>query len=276
MKPYPTKILRRLILTVFLLIALTAAGPLPASQEATTPENTSETAEATPPAYTDEDCIACHQLGAGESALEIPVEDFKASVHGNQITCLDCHTDIVDDTHQETSGSGAVDCAACHEQENDHGMNGAEDARPDCHACHTRHNMLSKTDPASSIHPYNLPATCAGCHPEALPRKDILSRIVTFKINSHTKADFSAAYDIENCVGCHQGAAAHGETNPVDDQNCHLCHGSPEAAGAMWGDMHAKPTTFAAVVYALLVIVALVMILRALLGRVFGRGKCKP
>jgi cytochrome b subunit of formate dehydrogenase len=36
-----------------------------------------------------------------------------------------------------------------------------------CSDCHTAHQVLSKADPASSIHPNNAAQTCAQCHPKA-------------------------------------------------------------------------------------------------------------
>ncbi len=64
-------------------------------------------------AYTPEDCIDCHGEKSQESALRIPVKIFQESIHAVELTCLDCHTNVVDDSHQETIGSGAVDCVQC-------------------------------------------------------------------------------------------------------------------------------------------------------------------
>ena len=93
-----------------------------------------------------------------------------------------------------------------------------------------------------------------------------------FQIASHNKADFATAYEKDNCLGCHQGAGAHGESEPINDQNCYQCHLSPEAAGAMWGMMHptadrkTQPTVFAAAsIYQVFVVIGLVV----LLGKLF-------
>ena len=59
----------------------------------------SETETAT--AYTPEDCIECHRTGSEESELQMSVQAYEASAHGGEeITCLDCHTEVVDDEHQ--------------------------------------------------------------------------------------------------------------------------------------------------------------------------------
>lgn len=258
------------------VITLLMAGHVRASETET------ETEAAT--AYTPGDCIECHRTGSDESGLHISVEEYEASVHGSEITCLDCHTGVVDDTHQSTEGSGAVDCSACHEQENRHGLSGPEEQRPRCHDCHTRHNMLSKTDPASAVHPDHLAVTCAGCHPAASGKTDFFSWAPSFQIASHNKADFATAYEKDNCLGCHQGAAAHGESEPINEQDCYKCHLSPEAAGAMWGYMHPRPdvdtqpTVFAAAwVYMVFVGLFLVILLGKFLDFVFDRspGKSK-
>ena len=241
----------------------------------------SETETAT--AYTPEDCIECHQTGSEESELQMSVEEYEASVHGEEeITCLDCHTEVVDDEHQGTEGSGAVDCSECHEQENQHGENGAEEDRPQCHDCHTRHDMLTKSDPASAVHADQLPTTCAGCHAAATGETGFFSWFPAFQIASHNKADFAGAYEKDNCLGCHQGAAAHGESEPINAQECHKCHLSPEAAGAMWGymhptaDMNTQPTVFAAAsIYQVFVVIGLVVLLGKLLGPVFDRSQGK-
>ena len=237
--------------------------------------------------YTSEDCIECHQMGSDESELHISVQDYEASVHGMEITCLDCHTGVVDEEHESTPGSGAVDCNECHEQENRHGLNGPEKERPQCHDCHTRHNMLSKTDPASSVHKDRLVITCAGCHPAASGQTDFFSWFPSFQIASHNKADSATDYRAQNCVGCHQGAAVHGGAEPINDQDCYKCHLSPEADGAMWGYMHPQadqdshPSVFAAAsIYQVFVVIALIALLGKLLDLIFdhipGKSKRKP
>jgi hypothetical protein len=235
-------------------------------------------------AYTPEDCIECHRTGSGESGLHISVEEYEASVHGPEITCLECHTGVVDEQHESTKGSGAVDCSACHEQENRHGLNGPEERRPKCYDCHTRHHMLSKTDPASAVHPDQLATTCAGCHPAASGESDFFSWFPSYQIASHNKGDFATAYNKANCLGCHQGAAVHGESTPIDDQNCYKCHQSQDAASAMWGYMHPKPdmktqpTVFAAAsIYQVFIALGLIVLLGKFLSLVFDRfsGKSK-
>ena len=138
--------------------------------------------------YTPEECIECHRTGSEESSLQISVETFEASVHGQAVTCMECHTAIRDASHMEQSGEDVVACEAC--------------------------------------------------HPAQFEKPDWFSRLSFFQIASHHKADFSTAYRVDNCLGCHQGAGAHGETTPINDQNCHLCH-TPDSKDALWGAIHA-------------------------------------
>lgn len=217
--------------------------------------------------YTVEDCIECHQTGSEDSELHISVQDYQKSAHADETACQDCHTGVVDDDHQSTEGSGAVDCGQCHEQENRHGGNGLEVERPKCYDCHSRHNILAKTDPASTVHTAQLPATCAGCHPVASGKnKGYFAWFPSFQVASHNKADFSASFDKDNCLGCHQGAGAHGETEPIDEQTCYKCH-SPALDSAMWGLMHpdasreTQPAVFATgVIYQIFIVIALVIV----------------
>ena len=240
----------------------------------------SETKMASATAYTLENCIECHQIDSEESELTMSVDAYEASVHGQEgITCLDCHTGVVDDAHMESEGSGAVDCSECHEQENRHGQDGAEDQRPQCHDCHTKHEMLTKTDPASSVHMSQLTVTCGGCHPTTTGENDYFNWFPAFQIASHNKGDFGKTYDNDNCLGCHQGAGAHGESEPINDQNCYRCHFSADADGALWGyahpvaDKNIQLTTFAAAsIYQVFVVIGFIALLGKFLNIVFNRN----
>ncbi len=228
-------------MSTLLLLALAAGAPSGASEAEEPAEG--ETA------YTDADCIECHRTGSEESDLHMDVAEYEASVHGEEVSCQDCHTGVVDDDHQTTEGSGAVDCSGCHEQESRHGP---ENDPVACHDCHTKHDIRYTSDPASSVHPDRLPATCGTCHPEAAGDTGYFSWLPSFQIASHAKGDFGSAYEDTNCLGCHQGAGAHGEDEPINDQTCYKCHFSSDAEEALWGEPHpradrrSQPAVFAA------------------------------
>jgi len=214
--------------------------------------------------YTPEDCVRCHKPGSTESTLHISIEEFKASAHGEETTCLECHTGVVDEEHETTRGSGAVNCDDCHEQENRHGLQSIKGDRPQCYSCHTRHGILGPDREDSSVHEGQLRKTCRGCHPAECGETDYLSWLPSIRIASHGKQDFSRQYKKDDCLGCHQGLAAHGESDPINDRDCYRCHAPRNGKSPLLGYIHPKadpreqPAVFAAgLVYAFFAIVLL-------------------
>ena len=191
-------------------------------------------------AYTTEECIECHQTGSSESELHISIEEFNASIHAEEASCQECHTLVVDDDHQDTPGSGAVDCSSCHDQVNRHGRGSASGTRPQCYSCHTRHGMRAKDDPRSTVHSKRLKETCRSCHPWQGGQTEYFSWLPSLQIASHSKQDFSQRYDRTNCLGCHQGTGAHGEQETINDQTCFTCHVSLDGQNKLLGYIHAR------------------------------------
>jgi len=233
--------------------------------------------------YTADECIECHRSGSGESELQISLKEYEASIHGQEATCVECHTGVKDEDHQ--TGAGPVSCDKCHEEQvNRHGGSMKTEADPEktrqkqnlprCHDCHTRHNMLAKDNPRATVHPDNLHQTCQGCHPATSSEKSFFSWFPSFQIASHNKSDFGAAYDKKNCLGCHQGRGAHGEETPINSQNCNKCHLSPDDKDALWGYMHPdigkQPAIFAsAVLYQFFAAGVFIILLGKLLNFIF-------
>jgi hypothetical protein len=191
-------------------------------------------------AYTPEDCIKCHKEGSTGSKLHISIKEFNASIHGREITCQDCHAGVEDEGHETMKGSGAVVCGECHEQENRHGLQSKTEDRPRCYSCHTKHGIFKKDEEVSSVHPEHLKETCKGCHPVECGQTDYLSWLPSIQITSHKKQDFSRAYEKGDCLGCHQGMAAHGEEEPINDQDCYKCHLSQKGQARLWGYIHPR------------------------------------
>jgi hypothetical protein len=214
-------------------------------------------------AYTQDECIQCHQSGSKESTRQISMETFNASVHGEETGCQDCHTGVTDESHTSTPGSGAADCSACHDQVNRHGLH-SERTPPDCYACHTKHNILSKDDVRSTVHADNLKETCKSCHAQRSGNTDYFSWLPSLQVSSHEKQDFSRDYSADNCVGCHQGKAVHGEEAVVNDQDCYKCHVSLNGENLLYGYIHPnaddkeQPDTFIAASAYQLSLIALV------------------
>jgi hypothetical protein len=194
-------------------------------------------------AYTIQECIDCHQTGSTDSELQLSIDEFNASVHGEEeeeTTCQDCHTLVEDESHETDLGAGAVDCSGCHEQENSHGRGSKTGTAPQCYSCHTRHGMLAKDDPLSSVHSQRLKETCRSCHTRECGETDYLSWLPSLQIASHSKQDFSLSYSRDNCLGCHQGKAFHGEHEPTNDQTCFTCHVTLDGQNKLLGYIHSK------------------------------------
>jgi hypothetical protein len=192
-------------------------------------------------AYTMEECIECHKEGSDKAKLYIPLEVFKASIHHREeTTCMDCHMDVTDEDHETTKGSGIVDCSECHDEENKHGQEATIEDRPQCHSCHPKHRMLEKSNPASAVHPDQLKNTCRECHPVESGETGYFSWLPSIRLMSHKKQDFSQAYGKDNCLGCHQGDTAHGEEDPLDKQNCYICHIGLDGQPPVMGYIHAQ------------------------------------
>ena len=85
-------------------------------------------------AYTDADCIKCHDRAGQESLLTMSMEQFNGSAHGGEVSCQECHANVVDADHEETTGSGAVDCSACHGEPA--AAQPVMPGKPDCRVCH--------------------------------------------------------------------------------------------------------------------------------------------
>ena len=194
-------------------------------------------------AYEMSACVDCHREGSQKSVLHIRVEAYENSVHGNEITCTDCHTNIVDEGHMALNNSERVDCNTCHEQENRHGLSASGvKTRPDCYSCHTRHAIFPSKNPASSVNEKNLTHTCGTCHSAETGHGGWLEWLPTVQIRTHGKQDFGCDFDESDCLGCHQGQGAHGEKGLLNDRNCWKCHASTQKGSGVVGRIHAVYT----------------------------------
>ncbi len=132
-------------------------------------------------------CGECHidELKLYSSSIH-----YRALMHGmlESATCIDCHNE-----HNIVSNDLTISypahkaCVRCHNDEmlikkydlnkevvntyedSYHGLSiklGRQDAAT-CASCHGAHDILSQTEPASSINKNNLKKTCQKCHPNA-------------------------------------------------------------------------------------------------------------
>lgn len=136
-------------------------------------------------------CGKCHVSQAAE---------YTTSVHGAALakgifdapTCSDCHGEHGvlapnDPSSPVYKASVTIStCGDCHSQErlnrrfgistervssyqdSFHGLAGrmGDTTVANCASCHGVHHILPSSDPASMIHPENLPKTCGSCHPK--------------------------------------------------------------------------------------------------------------
>lgn len=136
-------------------------------------------------------CAMCHTQVA---------EQYRASVHGQALArgvgeaplCTDCHGEhkIVKRTNEASPVNAAhirETCGTCHDDvrlnrkfglpadrvisfdSSFHGLAAKSGSQTvaNCASCHGVHNILASSDPKSTIHAANLPATCGRCHPGA-------------------------------------------------------------------------------------------------------------
>lgn len=210
---------------------------------------------------TNEECMKCHKephltsgrLDGSRAELHIEIEEFKQTLHGKKLECIDCHEDAASARHCR-SGFKKINCLACHSKieglfplgarerlkkkkiripkrkmvgdsyyQSQHGKDllaGKENA-PNCYHCHTSHYIYGAKSKLSTVNRANLTETCGSCHKE---RKisTLLEHLTTFRFEAHRKGDLSLDYDRGNCIDCHQGEAVHGLK--VNEAPCARCH----------------------------------------------------
>ncbi|HEX9728862.1 MAG TPA: cytochrome c3 family protein [Gemmatimonadales bacterium] len=134
-------------------------------------------------ATTQEYCSACHasnamlrRLAPDSAAAErvrVDPSHYAHSVHGAAgITCTTCHRDIASVPHDAAQ---PVACGRCHADAardlaaSVHGrpFNGSGAVPATCADCHTSHDILHPTDPASSVYRMTQFEICATCHSDA-------------------------------------------------------------------------------------------------------------
>lgn len=185
---------------------------------------------------------------------------FAASAHASEeVGCVDCHRGNPETQDSERAHRGdfrslgdrlavpAV-CAECHSDlermrpynlpvdqyavylTSQHGQTVARGERRAaiCTDCHGAHEIRSADDPASSLYPRNLPATCGSCHAdEGLADKfDLDPKVVAeYRSGVHgvslLEASNAAAPNCTSCHGVH-GAAPPGVGDI--DKVCGSCH----------------------------------------------------
>jgi nitrate/TMAO reductase-like tetraheme cytochrome c subunit len=205
-------------------------------------------AQAAPPAQgdqpTDESCLGCHQqqgmtaqIGGQPLVVSIDPEKFSASVHGEEnISCVDCHTNITGFPHPQVVASSPRDfslqlyptCQQCHTEQYAQTLDsvhqrafaaGNKNAAvcTDCHNPHTQPRLTDKTtgELLASARPM-IPQTCAQCHSTIYE---------TYRQSVHGAAlTEEANQDVPTCIDCH-GVHNIGDptTNSFRNSTPYLC-----------------------------------------------------
>lgn len=199
---------------------------------------------ASAPVYARESsCVACH-IDLDDDTLTPPVEDWRASVHGEAgIGCHTCHggdPSIEDEdamgTDDYVGAPSAEDipelCGSCHSdpdkmrkynlrvdefdlfRRSGHGRALYEcgDTKvATCVSCHGSHKILRKSDAGSMVHYTNIPKTCGKCHsdPEYMKEYDL----PTDQVEKYNKS-----YHADILYGKIEGK------NPALAPTCASCH----------------------------------------------------
>jgi hypothetical protein len=199
-------------------------------------------------------CLVCHSEIKG---------DYGESSHaGFAVTCVDCHggdptkLESVSAAHAPEAGyrgkPGRTEipqlCASCHADpvkmkpyglrtdqytEYQSSMHGKLLASGDtnaavCTDCHTSHRILPASEPRSTVHPENIPATCAHCHSDQTRMRSYglpTDQLENYQEGAHGIALLKLGNTKSpNCATCH---GIHGATPPgVEDVSkvCGTCH----------------------------------------------------
>ena len=195
---------------------------------------------------------AAAQAGRGEPTTQEPVctdchdvdpAAFEKTVHGG-LACIDCH-EAAAKPHEET-GVPPVDCATCHQDVVDALATSAHSkpvftgisGKPACQTCHGPvHMLVSRDNPASSIHPVRIADTCAQCHASTEIAKrtglNLIQPIEAYKASVHARA-VREGKPAATCADCHGG---HGILPPSNPNSTVAHQKVPETCGQCHADI---------------------------------------
>lgn len=208
---------------------------------------------------TSEDCRSCH-LTLEDERLSAPAVTYDSDVHAETgFGCLACHGSGGTDELDPAAGFLAAPerqeipemCGRCHSdaaymRQFDPGMRvdqvqeyrtsrhgellreRNDPAVATCNDCHPAHEIRPPDDPASTVHPSNVVATCGGCHgdPTYMVGRDVpTDQVADYRTSVHgqlllEEGDLSAPA----CNDCHgnHGAAPPGLSSVRNV--CGQCH----------------------------------------------------
>ncbi|GAB4237800.1 MAG: hypothetical protein OHK0028_15170 [Deltaproteobacteria bacterium] len=206
------------------------------------------------------DCAGCHSEVAAAYAKSRHVVTPDRAPVANGPACVDCHgahavTKRTLSTSPVYYRNLAATCARCHGnigaiERRNVGIPGAArmygksihnraivekglNKSATCADCHGAHDMKGRTDPSSSIHRKNLPATCGKCH---------FGVFTAYRESVHGTALARGVPDAPNCADCHGEHDIRQAADPaspvsfgaVSGKTCAACHAA-EKLSARYG-----------------------------------------
>jgi len=205
-------------------------------------------------------CLECHRSLGGQH-LDIVIQ-WQGSIHAlYDVGCADCHGGDPGASEKVVAKSPQAGyigspprsaipelCGSCHAdpermrpyelpvdqlrdyKESVHGQRLAEgdENAATCYDCHGGHAVKEAIDPTSSIHPKNLPATCARCHADEERMKPYgiaVNQYELYQESVHGRALLiKGNTEAPSCPTCHtsHGAALPGYAEVIDV--CGQCH----------------------------------------------------
>lgn len=212
-------------------------------------------ARAEPPSA--EDCAVCH--GGDEEGFPVVTSAMVAGSVHDGLGCLDCHAGIDETPHADSLPP--VDCGTCHGDvaqiytKHGRGIVGTTEDLPSCADCHGTHEILGAANQSSSVHPMNLPRTCARCHEDInLAKKhdiQLKKPVESYEASIHGHATAGGVPLAASCNDCHSSnGTAHRILGPGDPESainhfripntCGKCHGT--IAEDYWAGIHGQLT----------------------------------
>lgn len=209
-------------------------------------------------------CLDCHTKQEDEKLLTV-VDNWQRSIHAERdVTCVDCHGGDPSATTKEAAkapGAGYVGvpdkatipelCASCHAdvtqmrqydlptdqyakyRQSIHGirLHEGDTNVATCADCHNGHLILKANDPASSVYPATVPATCAKCHADEelmAPYEIPTNQFDLYKQSVHGHAMLDEQnFRAPNCATCH---GTHGAAPPGFEEVANVCGSCHSAA----------------------------------------------
>jgi len=184
-----------------------------------------------------ETCLSCHgdksmsvTLPSGETRpLFVDVDTFRKSVHGNKLSCTDCHQDMMSVPHEARPFKTLRDftlayyeqCKRCHfanytktlDSVHFKALERRDRMAPTCVDCHGAHDIAASHKPKAS-----LSQTCARCHQGVF---EVYAKSVHGRFLEQTD-------DVPGCTDCHK---SHDVAGPRDTnwqkrtpELCSSCH----------------------------------------------------